>query len=327
MKNPHILTLLCITCLASLISLSPLFSQEEEVAPDKQGESTEPVESEEVTQQNEEALSLVREARSRLFQHQTVQADLSQLVSLGTYRFQSSGKYMAGDGFRTRIEYSVKLGNLAGEFLEVCDGQILHTRRQISNLQPNVDANQAPTVELARRDINKILQETQLFLDQPEAVRAAEIGIGGLPAILASLERMMIFDALEAKTTEEGRAVQVVSGKWNSDQQSKLAGGLEGLSAQIKQFLPDRVQITFAADTLFPEKFQYLKELPNRQGVYESLLTVAFNNAVINEPIPPHQFNYIPPPGMEERDETAMFIEAIKLAANPPQSEIRSFGN
>ncbi|MBT5020241.1 MAG: hypothetical protein HON04_16030, partial [Planctomicrobium sp.] len=231
------------------------------------------------------------------------------------YRFQSSGKYLAGEEFKSYLEYAVKLGNLEGTFLEVCDGQILHTRRQITEVQKNGAAPKPPQIELARRDINKILRETQLYLDQPAAVRAAEIGIGGLPAILASLERTMIFESVKEETAGE-IPVLIVQGSFNKDVFEKLNAGMQGLSSQILQFMPDKVRITFNKETLFPQKFQYLKELLQSPGVYEPLLTVSFDNAAINQPIPANRFSYIPPPGTEERDETAMFIEAIKASAN-----------
>lgn len=314
MKNPYILTALFALVAALTSPLTPVWSQEDSTPATEAKENTETLSGKEVATHNEEALNVVREARSRLFQHKSVQADITQLVSMGDYRFRSSGKYLAGEDFKTRIEYAVKLGNLEGTFLEVCDGQILHSRRQITEVGNKPAGGQPPKIELARRDINKILRETQLFLDQPAAVRAAEIGIGGLPAILASLERTMIFESLKEDVDGES-PVLIVQGKWNSAEFQKLASGMQGLSAQILQFMPDKVRITFNKETLFPQKFQYLKELPQSPGVYEPLLTVSFENAAINQPIPVNRFSYIPPPGMEERDETAMFIQAIKESA------------
>lgn len=314
MKNPYILTF-------TVLSLSVLFyrpmtvwSQDNSPPETEAVEKTETSEVKEVVSQDEDALRVVREARSRLFQHKSVQADITQLVSLGDYRFRSSGKYLAGEEFKSRIEYAVKLGNLEGTFLEVCDGQILHSRRQISEVNKKSAGGKPPRIELARRDINKILRETQLYLDQPAAVRAAEIGIGGLPAILASLERTMIFESVKEETEDE-TPVLIVQGSWNKAESEKLAAGMQGLSTQIMQFMPDKVRITFNKETLFPQKFQYLKEIPQSPGVYQPLLTVSFENAAINQPIPANRFNYIPPPGTEERDETAMFIQAIKESA------------
>lgn len=317
MNNPYILTLLVLAVLSLVRGDQRAWSQEPPAANSAPTGNPEDKPEKELTPPDPAAIEVIKEARSRLFQYKSVQADITQQVSLGDFRFQASGKYLAGEEFRSRVEYSVKLGEMEGVFLEVCDGQILHTRRQISEKQTPGSKTTAPTIELTRRDINKILRETQLYLDQPEAVRAAEIGIGGLPAILASLERTMVFEALHEET-EAGRPVLIVQGRWNPTERDRLLVGLGGLASQIEQFLPDRVRITFEKETLFPTRFQYLKQISEEKMVYRPLLTVSFSNAIMNQPIPQQRFNYIPPPGMEERDETALFIEAIQMSAQPP---------
>ncbi len=317
MKNPYILTLtllFTLTCSLRVVSAWP----QAEDAPDKStAESTQPTETKSVPTQNEEALQVVRDSRTRLFDFQSVQADMTQRVALGDFHFQASGKYFAVEGFKSRIEYSVKLGEMEGDFLEVCDGQILHTRRQIRTKPSATKTPTPPQVELTRRDIQKIIREIQLYADKPEAYRAAEMGIGGLPAVLASLERTMIFDAIREEE-EEGEPVLVVQGVWNPNEQNRILTGLGGLSSQIQEFLPDRVRISFSKATLFPRKFQYLKKLTEEETSYRPILTVSFTNVILNEPIPAQRFSYIPPPGMEERDETAIFIEAIQKSAKVP---------
>lgn len=317
MKNPYILTFTLLFTLTCSLRVVLAWPQADKAPKKPTAESTEVPEAKDVPIQNEKALQVVKESRSRLFEFQSVQADMSQHVALGDFHFQASGKYFAGEGFKSRIEYSVKLGEMEGDFLEVCDGQILHTRRQIRTKASAAKTSAPPQIELTRRDIRKIIQEVQLDLDKPEIVRAAEIGIGGLPAILASLERTMIFDGIR-EDIEDGEPVVIVQAVWNPAEHNRIMVGLGGLSAQIQQFLPDRVRITFSKATLFPKKFQYLTKLTQEESSYRPILTVAFTNVILNEPIPVRQFNYTPPSGMEERDETAMFIEAIQKSAKVP---------
>lgn len=319
MKKPYILTFAVLTILPLLTGAGVVLSQENGQAAkvDKEAEQAEA--SELAPQQNEQALQIVREARSKLFRHKSVQAEITQVVSLGDVRFEATGKYLSGEDFRSRLEYSLNLGQLEATFLEVSDGQILHTRRQITDAAVDSKKSTPPTIELSRRDLNKILRETQLHLDQPDAVRAAEIGIGGLPAILASLERTMIFEAVRDEV-QDGQPVWVVQGSWNPEEENRLVGGLGGLATQIQQFLPDRVHVVFNKETYFPQKFQYLKRISEERNTFRPLLTVSFSNAVFDESIPAQRFSYIPPPGMEERDETAMFIDAIQAASKPAVS-------
>lgn len=312
MKNPYLLTwpILLLLLLVSQVRYSALAQDSE--AP--KSNSATKLAAEDPVLQNAEALQFVQAARAKLFTHETVQAEFTQRVALGDYRFQSHGRYISGEGFRSRIEYQVQLGELEGLFLEVCDGQILHTRRQIQKQRKGPAETAAPQLELSRRDIQKILRETQQHLDKPEAVRAAEIGIGGLPAILASLERTMIFESLEQRENN-GTPITIVQARWNAAEKGKLLTGMGGMASQMDQFFPDRVRLTFNSETLFPLEFQYLKKITGEVATYKPILTVAFQKVVLNQSVSPQQFSYIPPPGMEERDETAVYIQAIQQAA------------
>lgn len=319
MKNPYILTftlLFTFTCSLRVVLAWP---QAKDAPENPVENSTEVSEVKDVPVQNEKALQAVKDSRTRLFDFQSVQADMTQRIALGDFHFQASGKYFAAKDFKTRIEYSVKLGEMEGDFLEVCDGQILHTRRQIRTNPSTVKASTPPQIELTRRDIRKIIQEVQLDLDKPEIVRAAEIGIGGIPAILASLERTMIFDGIREEE-DGGEPVVIVQAVWNPAEQNRILTGLGGLSEQIQDFLPDRVRITFSKSTLFPKKFQYLKKITQEESSYRPILTVTFTNVILNEPVSVQRFSYVPPPGIEERDETAVFIEAIQKSAKGPDA-------
>ncbi len=314
MKNPYILTFVILICLGGSFRALTAWSQDANTPPSEVKKKTESTEEKELAPPSEEAINVLQEARSRLFRHDFVQADLAQRISLGDFRFEATGKYYASNPFKTRLEYSVKLGEMEGVFLEVCDGQVLHTSRQILSSSVGAKEDAAPQIELTRRDIQKIINATNLHIDQPDAVRAAEIGIGGVPAILASLERAMIFDSL-LEEDEDGKPVVILQGRWNQEEKGRLLTGLGGISSQIQPFLPDRVRVTFDKETLFPQKFQYLKKISEERSTYSPLLTVEFSNVIINEPIPVQRFTYIPPPGMEERDETEVFIKGIQDAA------------
>ena len=318
MQNRFTLTLLVLVALTGPISIAVAWPQAETPPAEESQETAQPVEQETVTAHNEEALGLLRQARSELFKRESIQADMSQRATLGNYRFVSSGKYLAGTGFRTRVEYFVELGDMQGQFLEVCDGQILHTRREISKKQPAA-AGETPQIELSRRDIQKILKETQQYLDLSEpkataAMRAAEIGIGGLPAMLASLERTFLFDEIRYEE-ENGMPVAIIQGHWNTLEQETLQANLGTMMTQVVQFLPDRVLVTFRTEDSFPVRIQYLKQLAQDRKAFRPILTLDFSNIQLDKPIPTRAFSYLAPPGMEERDETAVFIETIKLAA------------
>ena len=311
MKKLPTLTLLMLV--VGLYAFQAVFAFQDEEKPAKQDEenSSQTDAEKYVINEDPEAVKTIRLARDRLFHHQSVSADMEQLVSLGAYKFRSEGKYFSGAGFKSRLEYEVKLAKMQGKFLEVCDGQILHTRRQIGKVSNNPLASEAPDVELSRRDIQKILKETRQNLDKPEALHAAEIGIGGLPAVLASLESSMTFDAIKTETIDDQKYT-VVQARWKDGKQQELLTQVGPQLGQIQGYMPDLVRIYLMQETLFPARILYLKQVSAKRDTYKPFMTIEFKNIKIDEPLPPQTFAYIAPPGVEERDETGMFLQMIK---------------
>jgi hypothetical protein len=270
-----------------------------------------------------EATQLVRDARQRLYERQSIQADMNQVVSLGTYQFRSSGKYVSASGFRYRLEYQVQLHNLAGQFLEVCDGQVLHTRRQISPANAALTSTETPEVELTRRDIQTIRREA-LALKQahPESdtaamLQQAEIALGGLPAVLGSLEQCFVFDS-KRTDTQDGQELVIVQGHWREDRRNSLLAGIGGAGKQLAGFMPDLVRVSFVRSSLFPIRLEYLKFASSDQKSARPLLTVDYSHVVLDQPVSDALFTYVAPAGLEERDETATFVELMQQSLNSP---------
>ncbi|WP_437204821.1 hypothetical protein [Planctomicrobium sp. SH664] len=287
---------------------------ESETPPSAAAPATQTPPAEVVIKEDPQAVAVVKQARERLYQHQSVRANMVQDVSIGDYSFHSEGTYLSASDFRYRLEYVAKLEDLEGTFLEVCDGQILHTVRKVAEARPSLQSDSKPDIELSRRDIQKILREARLHQDRPVALRAAEIGLGGLPSVLASLERTMIFDAMRPETVD-GREYLVVQGRWRADQAQSLIMGLGGLGGQLAGFLPDTVRVYFAKETLFPERFRYFKRATQDAKKYHEMISVKFQNVVLDQPVAAQQFAYIAVPGYEEKDDTLMYLEMINAAA------------
>jgi hypothetical protein len=83
----------------------------------------------------------------------------------------------------------------------------------------------------------------------------------------------------------------------------------------VAGFLPDLVRLYIAQDTLFPERFLYLKSAPDDPEKLRPLMTVEFSDIVLDQPLAESLFVYMAPPGLEERDETAQFLDAMRQAA------------
>jgi len=271
------------------------------------------------TESDVAAVELLRQARNRLFERQSVQAQMDQTVSIGEYKVKTTGSYLSASGFRFRLQYQLALGELVGEFLEVCDGQVLHTRRQILPANDSKADGITPEVEMTRRDIQRIRREAlgikdgNPTTDLADALRAAEVGLGGLPAILAMLERTLTLDPVRTQTVDQ-RDFLVLQGQLRADRKQELLTGLGSAGSQVGGFLPDVVRVYLQRDTLFPEKFLYLKRSNDKNEVVP-LIIVEFKNVVLDQPVQDGQFVYMAPPGLEEKDETTLYLEMMRQAA------------
>lgn len=320
MKNLPKLTVILMAIFAVIGQVAGVFAWQESSAKkgDKAAETA--VESP-VSTSDPAAVDLLTQARDRLFTRQSVSADMIQTVTLGEYRLRSTGKYSSASGFRFRLEYQISLGDLNGQFLEVCDGQILHTRRQIAPVTSKFDAVAQPEMELTRRDIQHIrrgalgIKDANPTADLSDAMRAAEVGLGGLPAILSMLERTLLLEPVRTQTVD-GREYFVLQGGMRPDRREHLLAGLGAAGGQVAGFMPDVVRVYLEQQTLFPEKFLYLKRSgEDSKKTLVPMITVEFTNVKLDHPIQESQFQYMAPPGLEEKDETLQYLEMMKQAA------------
>lgn len=240
------------------------------------------------------------QAQRTLAARQSVRADLLEIVSLGDPPFRMLGSYV-GAGLKLRLEFSVKLpGGAQGSLLEVSDGERLWSQLELPGSK-----------RVTRRDVRQILAALEDARLQPGRAPAANLALGGLPALLASLQRSMQFDALKEETLD-GHAVVVLQGRWKNDILARFGATPE--AGELPPQVPDLVRIYFAADTQFPEKLLYLKRLPEKKS-YRPLVELQFRNVVLDGPLDEREFDFTPPDNIEPEDITRQYIEQLL----PPQ--------
>lgn len=268
-------------------------------------------------QPSKEAEDLIREAKNRLFAYSSVQAKIREYVSLGDRRFEAEGTYLAGpfDPLpKLRVEYHVRVGNTEGRLLEVCDGQILRSMRSIDRVKgapPALAKEAGPAVQVTRRDVKQILEAVYEAGSSPDAVLKAELGLGGLPALLASLERSMILEAVREDTVGS-RTYKAVQGRWTEKFVQQLRVQFEQFGRAPDAFLPSLVRIYLDPETLFPVRVVYWNEVPGRTPPLFPILTLEFSEIRLNEPVPEDAFQFVRPADVAEEDVTVQYIEAIK---------------
>ena len=258
---------------------------------------------------------LLSEARSQLLNRQSLQADMQQQIILGDRRLEAEGTYLSGSFPKLRLEYKIRVGSMQGALTEICDGTILHTEKAIGKV-----GAKDPDVVYTRRDVQKILAATENSQNLPVASLGAEMGIGGLPAILASIDRCMIGQRVTDEEFE-GQKCRVYYGNWDPVVFQKYKAGLgenaEQVLANLVPFFPDSVRVFFTADTNLPVKIVYLKNELNESGEVvgeRAMMLLAFRNVKLDQPLSPTVFQFVLPTGREELDTTKDFLKLIEQA-------------
>lgn len=282
-----------------------------------------------------EAQDYMRQARDRLSGWTSVRAEIIERIDLGGRRFKAEGSYIAGEFPRTRMEFEIRLGDTVGKLLEVCDGQVLHILRTIDKASPKpaVESKDAtrkaepgskPLVEAIRRDVQQILRAAPNSKNVALPIHAADLGLGGPAAILASLERTMVFESIK-DMEHDGRKFRVVQGRWNPQSHSSLVTTLGPAASQLEGFFPDRVDIWFDAETQFPVRILYLKRVSDESKAYRPILSLEFHDVEFDVPIPANAFEWHKPAGVDEVNDTDNFIQLLKGApgagSGPPRGQ------
>ena len=253
-----------------------------------------------------EALAVMQEARRTLFDRGSVQAKLRETVRMGGRSFQADGEYFAGRFPKLRLSFKINSGDASAELLEVCDGQILWTVQRLATAD-----DQKPEEQVARTvigDLQEAFEETENIA---ETSLIAHMGVGGLPSLLAALERSMTLEAMR-ELEADGSRYTVIQGRWKDRVLNRFKLGDE--KVQLPEYVPDHVRIYFDAETSFPTRILYLKETEPGSRKFTALLSLEFLDVVLDAPVSDDLFQYTPAESTQVRDRTRDFLEMIKSA-------------
>lgn len=243
------------------------------------------------------AKAALDQARQRLLAYQSIKAKLEETVVTPNRRFKVVGSYLQGRGadLKLRMEFQARLGSTVGSVLEVCDGQVLWTRHQIDT-----------DVRISRRDVRQILQAAA-DNGLPENLITVELGFGGLPGLLASIEKSMQFD-LYKEDADDGRKLIILEGGWRPEMLAVWQGN--NSKAALPDYVPTRIRLYLDGETLFPRRILYLRR--NAEKILRPLVSLDFSDVETNVPIDGAIFKFVPPEGIFPEDLTPQFLEQIK---------------
>ncbi len=261
------------------------------------------------------AANLLEAARDKLYGYRSVQAKMTETASFGARRFSAEGEYISGVFPQMWLEYRVQVGESEGRLLEICDGQILFTEKEVRPIGSTAPASlgsQDTQIQVTRKDVKQIFDTIGRGTDiPPEAIVEAELSLGGLPTLLASLQRTMLFDAVK-EGTYQGHPYTILQGRWKEEYLMQLSQQMGQAAQALAPFMPDRVRVYLDGETQFPTRILYLKQATVEPVTYQAIMTLEFTDVVLNEEIDPQRFRYVPPPGTNVIDETGVYLNMIQ---------------
>ena len=253
------------------------------------------------TESEPDAAEFFEQVRQELQTHQSVKADLSQTVSIGDQQFKIAGQYLSSgnstDGMKLMLNYTVVPDQgVVGQIQEVCDGKELWTILTLPDSKRvtlrNVMQIQKAAAAASKKNI-------------PDSTLNAELGLGGLTALLASLERTVVFDVIKQEQTEAGSRT-VIQGHWKDEILKRFPKGKDNA---LPAFVPDLVRLYINAETMFPEKLLYLKRQPESKKL-RPLVNLEFRNVELDTAVDDAAFKFEIPDVVPE-DITKLYLDRI----------------
>jgi len=248
------------------------------------------------------ATDMMKKVHEALYARSSIKADIEQSVSIGVQQFRVSGHYLSS-GSKLRLEYTIQPDQgVAGSLLEICDGKDLWSLMTV-----------AETKRVTLRDVQQIkAAAVSGTRTTPDVILTAELGLGGLTALTASLQRTMIFDAMKEETSDDGPRTEI-QGRWKPELLARWPRSKDDL---LPPYVPDLVRIWVDPRTTFPTRIVYVKRVIEKdKKVYRPMVSLKFRNVEFDAPVDEQEFRFEPPPGVVPEDITRQFLDRMKKSA------------
>ncbi len=246
------------------------------------------------------AASLLKKAREKLLSYSSIRTQITEKVEIGPKPFVITGNYLQGKDLKLRLEFQVQSqtaeGKPVGTLLEICDGQVLWTEHTIKG-----------NSRVTRRDVQAILNQAELNPQAQSNMLVAELGLGGLPGLLASIQKNMNFVSVSERTIS-GKTLTVLNGVWKDEFLAQWKGGDPAAPVELPAYVPDAVRIYLDQESLFPRRIVYLKKT---EDSLQSIVTLNFSKVILNSPISETEFAYEPPDGVFPVDITKQYLQQL----------------
>ncbi|MBS0203058.1 MAG: hypothetical protein JSS49_09190 [Planctomycetes bacterium] len=247
------------------------------------------------------ATDFMKRVHDGLYDRSSIRADIEQTVSIGAQKFQVTGQYVNA-GQRLRLEYTIQPDQgVSGSLLEVSNGKELWSQMKVGE-----------TKRVTHRDIEQIKAAVTSTKSVPDVVLTAELGLGGLTALMASLERTMVFDAMKEESVDEGGRT-IVQGRWKPEVAKRWPTSKDGL---LPVYVPDMARIWVDTKTMFPVRIVYIKRaIEKDKKVYRPMVSLRFSNVQFDAPVNDQEFEFVNTDKTVPEDITRQFLDRMKQSA------------
>ncbi len=283
---------------------------------------------------NTEVQKLLDEIEQHLRKLDWVATDIRQEVTLRGFNFTATGRYITGPNNLMRLEFRVKLADVEGELLEVCDG------RDQWHVQSILDVKKVEHLNL--EECNQILGDQDFDQEQRQAFMDAR-GLNGLAPFVSSLTEFFVFNQVEKKEWQ-GRNVIVARGTWNearlggnrgqrpeaeedSEQPSAIPRGEEQERFSLLNLPPEMpTAITLWIDP--EQKWIYRVEMVAERAPKNrpSRVVLEFNNPQFGKAFERNLFSYRPPDDIRPIDRTPVVVETLQVILQQVKNQKQQAG-
>jgi len=259
--------------------------------------------------QNHAAKQTLNEARKRIEAYDSLRAEILETVLLGSRRYQAKGEYVQARGNKVRLSFRVSIKGadgkpLEGSLLQVSNGEVMHSSYQVGE-----------DLQVSRRDVVQIMDTIKNYPYMGIDLVKARLGLGGLPALLASLQTSIAFDDYSIETINGMEFIRIAGG-WTPQIQTRLRPAGSPQDTPLPSYIPDRVHVYFDKESYFPRRLLYLKQVGKG---FQPMLTLDFVNIQQNVAVSAEDWLFIPPEGAVSQDITQSIIQGIIHAHNSSQ--------
>ncbi len=271
---------------------------------------------------NTEVQRLLDEIEAHLRKLEWLATDIRQEMTLRGFTFTARGRYIVGPNNLMRLEYKVKLSDVEGELLEVCDG------RDQWHVESILDVTKVEHLNL--EECGQILNDQDFDEQQRQAFMDAR-GLNGLAPFVDALAEFFVFNRVEEKQWQ-GKKVLVAHGTWN---EARLGGKRAEPEAGDDQ---DQQQTSAIPQAEERERYSLLNlppEMPTAITVWidpelkwihrvemvaerapknrPSRLVLELSNPQFDKPFERTLFSYRPPDDVKPIDRTPVVVETLQV--------------